>query len=111
MLSETLLRDPARLPDPVIVVPQPRPPAVLPGQHRHDVYVIRGVPDRDPANPVVLLPVRRQPRPVHHVIGQLSPLIVREHPVSRSSTHRAMPERPLQPVLAQSDMRLLEQPA
>lgn len=49
---------PARFPDAVTLVRQTGLAAVLAGQHRHDVDVVRAVPDGDPADRVILLTPR-----------------------------------------------------
>ena len=66
----------ARIPDPVPVIVHARPGPVLAGQHRHDVHMVVGVPDRDPAHRVVFLAVPGQPGPVHHLMRDLRPLII-----------------------------------
>ena len=71
--TKTFLGRLAGLPHPIEVVPVARSCSVLAGQHGHDVDVIRGVPDRDPPDRLVVLPVRRQPGAVHDVPGQTVP--------------------------------------
>jgi hypothetical protein len=45
----------AGLADPVEVVPVARACSILASQHGHDVDVIRSMPDRDPADRLVVL--------------------------------------------------------
>jgi hypothetical protein len=106
---EPFLGGPAGLTDAIAVVPEAGPCSVLTGQHRHDVDVIRGVTDRDPADRVVILAVGRQPGPVHDVAGDLRPLVIRERPVTPGGPNRAVPDGTLEPARAERRMRLLEQ--
>jgi hypothetical protein len=94
---EPLFRGAAGLADLVVVVPEPRPCPVLAGQHRHQVKVIRSMPDRHPADRLIVLAMRGQPGPVHNVAGDLRPLLIGEHPVPRGGPDRAVPHRPLEP--------------
>ncbi len=108
--TEALLRRLAGLPDPVEVVPVARTCSVLAGQHGHDVDVIRPVPDRDPADRLVVLLVGRQAGAVHDVAGQPSPLGVGQHPVPRRGPDHAMPDGLSEPARAQRGVRLIEKP-
>ena len=106
---EPLLRGPARLPHLVVVVPQAGARAVLAGQRRHDVDVVRGVPDRDPADRVVVLAVRGEAGAVHDVAGELGPFVVGEHPVAGGGADRAVPDRFGEAAVAERFLGLLEQ--
>ena len=106
---ETLLRRPACLADTEIVVPGLGTSAVLAGQYGHDMDVIRGMPDRDPADRVVFLPVRGQAGAVHDVAGDLRPLVIGEGPVFRGSPDGAVPHRARRSARAEGGVRLLEQ--
>ena len=99
----------ARIPHLAPFVGQADPAAVLPGQHRHDMDVIIAVPDRDPPDGVVFLPVGAQPGAVHHVAGNLRPLLVGQHLVPPGGAHRQVPHRAAEPVHAHRRVRLLEQ--
>jgi len=39
------------------------------------------VPDRDPADRVILLPIRGQAGAVHDLAGNLRPLVIRQDPI------------------------------
>ena len=106
---EPLLRGPARLPHLVVVVPQAGARAVLAGQHRDDVDVVGGVPDRDPADRVVVLAVRGEAGAVHDVAGELGPFVVGEHPVAGGGADRAVPDRFGEAAVAERFLGLLEQ--
>ena len=95
------------------LVPFPRQAglaAVLPRQHRHDMDVVVAVPDGDPADGFVFLPVGRQAGAVHDLMRYLGPLIVAEHPVFGGGAHRAVPYRPGIPVPVHGCLRLQQQP-
>src|SRR5215472_8126307 len=62
----------AGLPDTEVVVPDLRPDLVLPGQGRDQVDMIRGVPDRYPADGEVV-PGRGEAGPIHDGGGDLRP--------------------------------------
>ena len=100
----------AGLADTVVVVPELGPGSVLAGQRPDDVDVVRGVPDRDPADRLVVLAVRREPGAVHDVPGQVPPLGVRQQPVPRRGPDHAMPHGPVQSLWAEGGVRLDEQP-
>ncbi len=99
----------ACLADPVVVVRQPGPAAVLAGQGRDDVNVVVSVPDGDPPDRVVFLPVRGQAGAVHDLPGDASPLVVAEHPVAGGGSDRAMPDRAAGRAGAERGDGLLEQ--
>ena len=99
----------AGLADPVVVVPELGSCAVLAGQRPDDVDVIRGVPDRDPPDRLVVLAVRREPGAVHDVPGQVPPLGVGQHPVPRRGPDHAMPHRTVEPARPEGGVRLGEQ--
>ena len=84
----------AGFPDPVVVVRQPGPAAVLAGQGGDDVNVIGGVPDGDPADRVVFLSARRQAGAVQDLARDARPFVVAEHPVAGSGPGHAVPDRP-----------------
>src|SRR6266568_601650 len=86
------LRIVASFPDPEKVVPDPRPRSVLAGQRRHNMHMIGGVAHRHPPHPQII-PLWRQPSPVHYPRRDLCPLRIRQHPVIRRRPHRAMPHR------------------
>src|ERR1019366_7962883 len=75
--------------------------AVLAGEHRDDVHVVIGVPDRDPAHRLVFLPARAQAGAVHHVRRGVGPLTVGEHLVSWRGPHRAQAHRPFVATVAE----------
>ena len=108
--SVPLLGGQAGVPDPVPLSMHAGPGPVLAGQHRHDVHVILGMADGDPANPVVFLAVPGQAGAVHHVMSDLRPLIIAEQLVARRGAHRAVPDWPGVPPLAQRVVRLVQQP-
>ena len=99
----------AGLADPVVVVPELRACSVLAGQRPDEVDVVPGVPDRDPADRLVVLAVRREPGAVHDVPGQVPPLSVRQPPVLRRGPDHAVPHRPVQAPWAEGGVRLGEQ--
>ena len=68
------------------------------------------MPDRHPADRLIVLSMRGQPGPVHDVAGDLRPLLFGEHPVLRGGPDRAVPYRPLESARAQRGVWLLEQP-
>jgi hypothetical protein len=68
------------------------------------------MPDRHPADRLIVLAVRGKPGPVHDVAGDLRPLAVGEDAVLRGGPDRAVPHRPLEPVRVQRGVWLLEQP-
>ena len=107
--AEPVLRGPARLAHLVVVVPQAGARAVLAGQHRHDVDVVRGVPDRDPADRVVVLAVGGEAGAVHDVAGELGPFVVGQHPVAGGGADRAVPDRFGDAAVAERFLGLLEQ--
>ena len=78
-----LLGGQAGVADPVPLVHDPGAGPVLAGQHRHQVDVVRAVPDRDPPHRVVFLPARAQPGAVHHIARRCRPTRASES--SRSS--------------------------
>lgn len=78
------------------------------GQYRHDVDMVGAVPDRDPADGVVVLSDRCEAGPVHDVASDLRPLSIRQRPIFRSSTDRAVPHRPGKTTRAESGVRLLQ---
>ena len=84
--------------------------AVLAGQHGDQVDVIIAVPDGDPADGLVFLTVGGQPGAVHDLVRDGGPFVIGQHPVAGSGAHRAVPDRPRVAPLAQSGLRLLEQP-
>ena len=71
--------------------------------------MIRGVPDRDPADRVVVLAVGGEAGAVHDVAGDLRPLVVGEHPVVRGGPDRAVPHRAGRSARAEGVVGLLEQ--
>ena len=91
--SVTFLRRLAGLPDAKVIVPEPGPRTVLSGQHADDVHMIRSVPDRDPANRIVVLAMGCESGPVHDVARQFGPLVVGQQPVPRRGPHHAVPYR------------------
>jgi len=68
------------------------------------------VPDGDPADGLVFLPVGRQPGAVHDLVRDGGPFVIGQHPVVGSGAHRAVPYRPRVAPLAESGLRLLQQP-
>ena len=72
--------------------------------------MIRSVPDRHPADRLIVLAIWGKPGPVQDVAGDLRPLLIGEHPVPRGGADRAVPHRPLEPAQAQHGVWLLEQP-
>ena len=72
--------------------------------------VIIAVPDCDPADGLVFLTVGRQPGTMHDLVRDGRPFVVGQHPVTGSGAHRAVPDRPRVAPLAQSGLRLLQQP-
>ena len=107
--AEAVLDGEARLAHPVVVVRQARAPAVLAGQGSDDMNVVVAVPDGDPADRVVFLPVGCQAGAVHDFARHLSPLFVAEHPVAGSGTGHAMPHRPSGSTRSQRGKCLLQQ--
>ena len=105
-----LLGSQAGIPDPVPLIAEPGTAPVLPGQHRDQVDVVIAVPDRHPADGIVFLAERGQAGTVHHIAGDLRPLIVRQRLVLRRGPHRAMPHRPGEPPRAHRGVRLVQQP-
>ena len=101
----------ACLADAVPLVGGAEPAAVLAGEHRHDVDVVIAVPDRDPADRVVLLR-RTGDRPVRCM---MSPAIC-AHSSSDSIRSRgaartdAMPDRAVEAPAAERGVGLVEQP-
>ena len=73
---------PTGLPHPEEVIPGPHSSAMRPGQHRHNVNVIRSVPDRDPPHAGLVI-VDREAGPVHDLGCDTAPLFVGQHPVPR----------------------------
>ena len=84
--------------------------AVLAGQHRDEMNVIIAVPDGDPADGLVFLTAGGQPGAVHHLVRDGRPFVIGQHPVAGSGAHRAVPDRPRVAPLAESGLRLLQQP-
>jgi hypothetical protein len=72
--------------------------------------VIVAVAYRDPADGLVFLTVGRQPGAVHDLVRDGRPFVIGQHPVAGSGAHRAVPHRPRVAPLAQSGLRLLQQP-
>ncbi len=52
----------------------------------------------------------REARPVHDVPGDLSPLIIGQHPVLRGGADRTVPDGPAEAARSEGSMGLLEQP-
>jgi hypothetical protein len=71
--------------------------------------MVIAVPDRYPPDAIIFLPVRGQAGAVHHVAGDLRPLIIREHLVAGRGPHRAVPHRALEPP-PQRVVGLVQQP-
>ena len=95
------------------LVPLPRQAglaAVLAGQHRDEMNVIIAVPYCDPADGLVFLTVGSQPGAVHDLVRDGRPFVIGQHPVVGSGAHRAVPDRPRVAPLAESGLRLLQQP-
>ena len=105
-----LLGGQAGIADPVPLVHDARTDPVLAGQHRHQVDVVRAVPDRDPPHRVVFLPARAQPGTVHHIRRDAGPFAVGEQAVLGGGAHRAVPDRLGVPPLAEHVVREPEQP-
>jgi hypothetical protein len=99
----------AGFPHPVELVPGLHSAAVLAGQRRSDMDVIRGVPDRDPPHPGIVA-VGRQPGPVHDPGRDLTPLRIGQHPVPWGGPDRAMPDRLIATTQGVEGHRLGEQP-
>ncbi|RFU42772.1 hypothetical protein DZF91_05015 [Actinomadura logoneensis] len=55
--------------------------------------MVVGVPDRDPADAVRIV-VRGQSGPVHHLAGDLRPLLIAQDRVLWRRSYRHMPHRP-----------------
>ena len=68
------------------------------------------MPDRHPADRLIVLTVWGKPGPVHNVAGDLRPLAVGEDAVLRGGADRAMPHRVFVAAPAQCGVWLLEQP-
>lgn len=83
---------------------------MLPGQRRHNVNVIRSVPDRDPAHAGLVI-AGREPGPVHDRRCDLTPLLVGQHPVPRRSPDRAVPYGLLAAAKRIKRQRLQKQPS
>ena len=66
------------------VVVQSRSPAVLTGQHRHDVHMVLGMADRDPPHSQVVV-AAGQPDPVHVFLRDVGPLGLGQRPVDRGA--------------------------
>lgn len=88
--AEVAFRVLAGLPDAEVVVPDLRADLVLPGQGRHQVDVIGGVPDRHPAHREVI-PGRGEAGPVHDGGCHLRPLGVGQQSVLGGGADRAVP--------------------
>ena len=71
---------------------------------------IRRMPDRHPADRLIVLAMRGKPGPVHDIAGDLRPLAIGEDAILRGRSDRAVPHRPLETALAQRGVWLLEQP-
>ena len=73
---------------------RPEPPAgVLADQHRGDMDVVLGVPDRDPPRPT-LIPRHGDPGAVQQLPRDPRPLPVRQDPVGGGDPRRAVPHIP-----------------
>src|SRR6266581_1549359 len=81
-----------RLADPVEVVVQAGPAAVLPGQGRHDVDVVIAVVHRDPPHPLVFLAVAGQAGAVHDLPGDPHPRPVTQLRVTVGGADHAVPD-------------------
>jgi hypothetical protein len=64
----------------------------------------------DPADGLVVLAVGRQPGAVHDLVRDGRPFVIGQHPVFGSGAHRAVPGRLRVAPLAESGLRLLQQP-
>jgi hypothetical protein len=95
--------------DPVPVVVNTGPVPVLAGGHGDNVDVVGGVPDGDPPDGVVVLPVPGQPGPVHHGGGDARPFAVGQQRVTGRGPQRAVPYRALISAGAEGGMGLVEQ--
>jgi hypothetical protein len=67
------------------------------------------MPDRDPADRVVLLVIGRQAGAMHDVAGDLRPLVVGEDPIVGGGPDRAVPHWAERSVRAGRGVGLLEQ--
>jgi hypothetical protein len=72
--------------------------------------VIIAVPDGDPADGLVFLTAGGQPGAMHDLVRDGRPFVIGQHPVAGSGAHRAVPDRPRVAPLAESGLRLLQQP-
>ena len=106
---ETLLGVVTGFTDPVEVVPDPGPPAVLARERRHDMNVISGMPDRYPSD-AELVVLGCEPGSLHDPGRDLRPLRVRQHPVPRRGPDGTMPDRLVVPRPGQRGQRLRQQP-
>jgi hypothetical protein len=88
--TEATLRGLASGTDLEEVIPDSRPGAVLSGQRRHDVNVIRGMPDRSPPHgPVVVR--SRETGPLHNLLCDSGPLGAGQDQVAGRGPDGAVP--------------------
>ena len=99
----------AGLPDPVEVVPDLGPGAILAGQRRHQVNVIGGMTDRHPPHPQVIA-LESEPRAVHDLGRDLRPLRIGQDTVLGGGAYRAVPHRLAVAGTGEGRQRLGQQP-
>ena len=99
-----------RLPDPVVLVVQMGPAAIMAGQHGHDVDMIAAVVHRDPRHRLVLLAVAGQAGAVHDLRGDPHPRAVAQVWVAGRGADRAVPHRVGRGAVAEHRQRDFHQP-
>jgi hypothetical protein len=105
-----LLKHPAGVPQPVVVVVSACNPAVLAGQRGHDVDVVVGVAHGDPPHTGVGLVAAGQTDAVHHLGRDRSPLCFGQDPVFGRRPRDDVIDRQFraQPFLLSSERRIQE---
>ncbi len=106
---EPFLRCPARLADPVEVVPDSWPGAILAGQGRHDVNVIVIMANCHPSDSG-LVSSRGEAGAVHDLGCDVCPFGVGHDPVPRRGANRAVPHGLVVARPSQGGQRLCQQP-
>ena len=82
-----------RLADPVVLVVQMGPAAIVAGQHGHDMDVVAAVVHRDPRHRLVFLAVAGQAGAVHDLRRDPHPRAVAQVRVAGRGADRAVPHR------------------